>query len=329
MLKAKLVCTAQLYCATSMCAKIRRTGMITKDKEKAPVAVFLVVPKLDAAVRFYSKAFGAKEDERYQDPRGKVWYAVLRILGVPLQLMEPFKDMGLVAARRRRISGDSAMLAISVRNVDDMFNNAIKSGGTAIVEPQHDAFRGDRYAECRDPFGHRWSIRTAKDKAQIEPIIVVKKLDDAIKFYNGVFGAKEDERYLDPRVKVSHAAVRVLGATVHLMEPSRELGFVSATRRPTSGDSAMVTVSVKDVDDTFKKAIRAGATPIIDPQDAYWGDRYAEFRDPFGVRYSCCSETPLGGEEINPAELQVQFQSFLVEHGNPTSPAPVVGVRNV
>jgi uncharacterized glyoxalase superfamily protein PhnB len=168
-----------------------------------------------------------------------------------------------------------------------------------------------------------------KKKAPVAGFLVVSDLDDALKFYKRVFGAEEAERYQDPRGKVWYSVVRLLGEPLQLMEPDRQMGLVAARRNPPEGDSSMLTLSVKDVDDTFKKAVRSGAKPIVEPQDAYWGDRYAEFRDPFGFRWSTCSEMPLGQEAINPAKLQRKFEEFLETHGQPSSPAKVVGVKNI
>jgi hypothetical protein len=91
----------------------------------------------------------------------------------------------------------------------------------------------------------------------------------------------------------------------------------------------MVTVAVDNVDSAFETAISQGATPIVQPQDAYWGDRYAEFRDVAGLRVSCCGGTTLAEEVSDPAELQQKLNTFLSIHDNPTSPAGAVGVENV
>ncbi len=303
--------------------------MNVKDKDSAPIGAFLVVPKLDAALKFYAKAFGAKEDERYQDPKGKVWYAVVDVLGLPLQLMEPFPDMGLVARPKTAKPTDSIMVAFAVKDVDKTFAAATKAGAQAIAAPQHEAIGGVRFGEVRDPAGHRWSIRQAVDAPSISGIHVVPKLDAAIKFYMTVLGAKNPIQVQNPATKVRQADLSVLGATLHLMEPSPALGLQVGLPKAKGKDSAMLSLSVKDVDATFKKATQAGAIPIIKPQDAYWGDRYAEFRAPTGLRYACCSRVPLGDAVINPADMKVKFDTFLADHNNPASPAQIVGVHNV
>ena len=306
--------------------------MIKKDKQKAPVAGFLVVPNLDDAVKFYSKAFGAVLSERYEDPRGKVWYAVLHIGGVPLQLMEPFRDMGLVAAPKKKKQNDSDMLAITVADVDKTFAKAIQAGATAIVDPQFDAQTGARFGELRDPFGHRWKLtqgtkskrKGAKMQTQIEPVHIVRRLDEAVKFQTTVFGAKVAQRFTHPQDKNLQAVVQIRGSHLRLMQSVKAARL--ATRPVSGNDSSMVSVTVPNVDSTYKKAIKAGAKGIIAPQDAYWGDRYAEFKDISGLRYACCGDKTLGAEVINPADLQKKFTNFLDDHGQPKSPAKVVGV---
>jgi PhnB protein len=141
--------------------------MLKKDKQRAPVAGYLVVRSLDDALKFYKKVFDAKENERYEDNKGKVWYSVLNVYDSPLQIMEPFKDMALVATslRAKASAGDSSMLSVVVDDVDAVFKKAIKAGGKSVIEP-HDAYWGDRYAEFRDPFGHRWSCCGKSTTAQ-------------------------------------------------------------------------------------------------------------------------------------------------------------------
>ena len=43
---------------------------------------------------------------------------------------------------------------------------------------------------------------------------------------------------------------------------------------------------VDDADAWWKRAVDAGAEPLMPVTDMFWGDRYGQFRDPFGVRWS-------------------------------------------
>ena len=56
---------------------------------------------------------------------------------------------------------------------------------------------------------------------------------------------------------------------------------------PSASGSASMTISVNrpnpiEVDEIVAQARAAGATVILEPQDVFWGSRYAKVRDPFG-----------------------------------------------
>jgi uncharacterized glyoxalase superfamily protein PhnB len=43
-----------------------------------------------------------------------------------------------------------------------------------------------------------------------------------------------------------------------------------------------VMLYVRDCDETYRRAIEAGARSLMEPQDMFWGDRYGKIEDPFG-----------------------------------------------
>ena len=46
-------------------------------------------------------------------------------------------------------------------------------------------------------------------------------------------------------------------------------------------------VPVQDVDSWYSRAVEAGCSAAMPPQDMFWGDRYAhQAKDPFGVLWS-------------------------------------------
>jgi PhnB protein len=45
-------------------------------------------------------------------------------------------------------------------------------------------------------------------------------------------------------------------------------------------------MQVDNADAWWKRAVDAGAEPLMPVTDMFWGDRYGQFRDPFGVRWS-------------------------------------------
>jgi len=43
---------------------------------------------------------------------------------------------------------------------------------------------------------------------------------------------------------------------------------------------------VQDVDAWYDRAVKAGCTGVMAPTDMFWGDRYAQLKDPFGVTWA-------------------------------------------
>lgn len=167
-----------------------------------------------------------------------------------------------------------------------------------------------------------------KAKSPLTGLLVVPKVDETVKFVSEVFGGTERERYQAREGKTWYSVMEVLGTPLNLMEQFPSMGLYAPSYRPSvGGDTSMLAVSVKDVDATYKHAIASGATSILEPHNAYWGDRYAEFRSPSGVRFACCGVVDKSQELVDPAETKVLFEKFQAEHHNPTTPAKIVGVN--
>jgi PhnB protein len=309
--------------------------MLNQDKEVTPVCPYLVVEDVDAATDYYFRAYGARLTERYEDTTGKVWYAVMRVFGMPLQLMEPDANMGHVARDLDVTPEDNYLVNVNVPDVESSVVRAAEAGAQVLLEPV-DAEWGGKTAEVRDPFGHRWVHGPAlfkKDRKQtpLSLQLVVDDVGASLAFWRDVFGVTEVRRQIRlPKESAPLAVVRHGRAAVQLTEATRGRGVApfSARKVPT-GDSSMVTISVDDVDSVFDRAIRSGATPILAPQDAYWGDRYAEFRDVAGLRVSACGEQSIANAVVDPVDLQSKLDYFLALNGDPTSPAKAVGAMNV
>ena len=110
----------------------------------------------DEAVRFYEKAFGAKEEMRHlADDGNRLMHAHLTINGGSLMLNDDFPEF-------REGGGDvpapgGVTLHIQVPDADAVWGNALAAGAT-VKFPLEDQFWGDRYGQLEDPFGFTWSI---------------------------------------------------------------------------------------------------------------------------------------------------------------------------
>jgi PhnB protein len=119
-----------------------------------------------------------------------------------------------------------------------------------------------------------------------------KRGAEAIDFYGKAFGATEQARMLaDDGVRLMHAHLIVNGASLMMHDDFPE--YTGGAMAPPSG--VTLHLQVDDTDAWYNRAIAAGATPRMPPEDMFWGDRYAQVTDPFGHTWSI--GTPVKGEE--------------------------------
>ena len=112
------------------------------------------------AIDFYKKAFGAKEKMRMTGPDGKsVMHSELQIGNSKLMIGEEMPQMGNPSPQT--LNGTTINLYIYVKNVDKVFEQAVKAGAT-VTMPVNDAFWGDRFGSLKDPFGHSWGLASRK-----------------------------------------------------------------------------------------------------------------------------------------------------------------------
>ena len=125
--------------------------------------------------------------------------------------------------------------------------------------------------------------------------LTVKDAAKAIAFYEKNFGAKEGQRMpAQDGKRILHCVMNLNGSSFFLADDFPEHGGSTA---PQAGKKSPVAIdmnlaSPKTLDDTYAKAIRAGATGDLAPHDAFWGARFAMLTDPFGHRWLLNAEKP-------------------------------------
>ena len=118
---------------------------------------------------------------------------------------------------------------------------------------------------------------------RMAPHLVVKGGLDAIKFYEEVLDA--DTQFLamaEDGKRVMHAALDINDGMIYLCDDFG-MGGVSAPKD--GGASVMIHLQLrkpKHVDAIMQKAVENGAEIVFPADDAFWGDRYGQIRDPFG-----------------------------------------------
>jgi PhnB protein len=127
----------------------------------------------------------------------------------------------------------------------------------------------------------------------ISPHLVCSPAAAAIDFYVRAMGAEEIRRVpTEDGARLIHAELRFGPTIVYLCDDFPEYcGGTSRTVKAIGGVPLTLHQYVPDVDAAVKRAADAGAEVIMPPADQFWGDRYAQVRDPFGYEWSFA--TPL------------------------------------
>jgi PhnB protein len=120
---------------------------------------YITVKDAENAVKFYIKAFGAKEVGRISMPDGSIGHCEIEIGDSKIFIAEENKQWGNLSPQT--LGGSPVSLCLYVEDVDVVFARALKEGATVLGEMvPKDQFYGDRTGSLTDPFGHKWSIMT-------------------------------------------------------------------------------------------------------------------------------------------------------------------------
>ena len=121
--------------------------------------------------------------------------------------------------------------------------------------------------------------------------IADKRASEAIDFYIRAFGATENVRVpADDGVRLMHAHLTINGASLMMHDEFPE--YVEHQSGPPDG--VTLHLQVDDADAWFERAVAAGATVVMPLDNMFWGDRYAQLKDPFGHQWSIGG--PIKGE---------------------------------
>lgn len=133
----------------------------------------------------------------------------------------------------------------------------------------------------------------------ITPYLAVDDAAAAIEFYKRAFGATERVRMAMPDGKVAHAELAIGDALIMLSDPfdgEPQLKTPKAAGTTTVG----LFVYTEDVDELYKQALDAGATSKQEPEDMFWGDRFARVTDPFGHAWQLATHV----EDLTPEQME-------------------------
>ncbi|MCX5200324.1 VOC family protein [Streptomyces sp. NBC_00237] len=135
------------------------------DRYRYAVIPHIMVADAAAAIDFYQRAFGAREDFRVEAPGGGILHAEIAVAGSVLMLGDDIADNDTPGATElpsfvppSSLGGrTSVTLHVYVPDVDGLVKRA-EAAGAEILQPPTDMFHGNRTAILKDPSGHVWAF---------------------------------------------------------------------------------------------------------------------------------------------------------------------------
>jgi PhnB protein len=124
----------------------------------------------------------------------------------------------------------------------------------------------------------------------VTPYLNIQGAAELIEFLQEAFAARLKERIDRPDGAVGHAEVIIGDSVIMLSDPKGDCP-------PMPGAFYLY---VADVDATCRQALAAGAAPVMEPANQFWGDRQGGVRDRFGNLWWVATRV----EDVSPEELQ-------------------------
>jgi len=124
----------------------------------------------------------------------------------------------------------------------------------------------------------------------VTPYLVTSSVPQLLEFVQAAFDAEVQHRMEMPDGSIMHAEVRI-GDSPVMMGQANE----GSPARP-----GMLYLYVEDCDAAYRKAVDAGAKPVREPADQFYGDRSGGVEDPVGNQWWFGSHI----EDVSPDEMR-------------------------
>ena len=138
------------------------------------------------------------------------------------------------------------------------------------------------------------------------PYLTLKDPRAAMALYEKALGATTKFIMDGPGGSVMHAEIEIGGQQLML---SGEWPGMSAA--PTGKSPVNFMMYVDSADDALKKAVAAGMTAEMEPEDMFWGDRLAKASDGHGYEWTFAHVV----EELSPEEVAKRAAEFAASMG--------------
>jgi PhnB protein len=228
-----------------------------------------MVSDVEKQMQFLQTVFGASVKENMKSPDGITLHGEVLIGNVVL----------LIGLQTKELPAQPSMNYVYVENVHQPYANAMGAGAESITQPT-DRFYGVSEAGFKDMQGNTWwsahFLINESDNmygySAVCPYLVVSNVAKQAEFLQTVFNATVKDMAKQPDGEVVQTEM-IIGDTVLIISKSSEA---------LAAQPGMNYVYVNDVDDTFKRAIMAGAASIAEPEEKFYGAKEGGFKDSEG-----------------------------------------------
>jgi PhnB protein len=131
------------------------------------ITPYICVNDAAAAIDFYQRAFGAKEQMRITGDDGRIGHAEITIADAIVMMSDEHPEMNVVSPTT--LGNTPVSLHVLVDDVDRVYEQAVAAGAKA-ERPPADQVYGERSTVLRDPFGHRWFVGTKIEDVSFDEV---------------------------------------------------------------------------------------------------------------------------------------------------------------
>ena len=145
-----------------------------------------------------------------------------------------------------------------------------------------------------------------KTDQSIIPHLTVEGAGEAMTFYERAFGAEPlyRQEMPDGSGRLIHASMRIGNSLLMLVDHFPEMGTCSP--RSVDGAPLSIHLNVADCDALVARAKDAGCEVVMEPQDMFWGDRFAQLKCPYGHVWSIGSHV----RDVTPEEMEAAMKEM-------------------
>ncbi len=148
----------------------------------------------------------------------------------------------------------------------------------------------------------------------LTPYLTVSDAAGAVEFYKKALGATVDgEAHRMPGSdKIMHVRLRIHGGLIMMADDfSDSMGGACMTPPKLGGSPVVLALQVEDARSFWEQAVAGGITVTMPLADMFWGERYGQFTDPYGHRWSVSQTLKVLSDE----EMRGAAQAALEEKG--------------